>query len=520
VDRLRRLVSGISIRLLAFNLLLVFLPASGVLYLDTFERHLLEAQERAMVQQGRVLAAALSGRGELAAPEAERILLGLRQRLTSRLRVLDGGGRLLADSSLLGPRREPAAAAPAPEPDPRSGWLYRAGAALAALAGLLPGGSEPAGVVEEDYAADRPFSGAEVRAALAGRYGAATRVSPGQRSVTLYSAIPVFAGERVVGAVLVSQSTLRLLASLYAVRLDVFRVFLASVAAAVVLSLLVSTTIVRPLGRLRREAAELLDRRGRLRGRFGGSQRRDEIGDLARALEELSRRLAERIRFIESFAADVSHEFKNPLASIRAATEMLGEADDPAERRHFVHLVEGEVARLERLLSGVREVTLIDAQLDDERAPVELAALLAALVDAFRLRAAGGGVEIALRLPDEPLRALASADRLAEAVENLLANALSFAPAGSAVEVALERRRGEAAVTVRDHGPGIPPEHLERVFDRFFSFRAGEKASRKEHAGLGLAIARAIAEGSGGSLTAANAPDGGAAFELRLPLIP
>jgi two-component system sensor histidine kinase ChvG len=338
--------------------------------------------------------------------------------------------------------------------------------------------------------------------------------------MTLHSVIPVRSGGQVVGAVRVSQSTFRILGALVEVRLDIFKVFLLSVAAAAVLSLLVSTTIARPLRRLRDEANALVDRRGRLRGSFRGSRRRDEIGDLARALEQLTRQLEGHLRFTESFAADVSHEFKNPLAAIRSATELLsetGEVDDSADRARLFTMIEKEVARMERLLSGVREVTEIDARLEDEAAPpMDLTALLGEVVGSYRVRASRD-VRIDFQPSTGPLVVRASPERLTQVFENLLDNAVGFSPPGGTVALEMAADGPFARVRVADQGPGIPETHLERIFDRFFSYRPDEPHARNGHTGLGLAIARAIAEGYGGTLTAANRPEGGAAFEMRLP---
>jgi two-component system sensor histidine kinase ChvG len=358
-----------------------------------------------------------------------------------------------------------------------------------------------------------------VRAALAGRYGAVTRPTGGQRSLTLYSALPVRGAAGVIGAVVVSQSTLRLRAALVDVRLGIFRVFLGSVLAAFVLSLLVATTIARPLLLLADEARALADRRGRLLGSFRGSARKDEIGDLARALEDLTRRLSGHLRFIESFAADVSHELKNPLAGIRGATELLAEVEDEGDRARFLAVVEREVARMELLLSGMRDITGIDAHLPAEPAPaVDLGALLAELVESARLRTGENGPRITLSLPLPPATPIvvhASPERLAQLIGNVLHNARSFSPPGGTITVDLAREDDFARVRVDDPGPGIPEAHRERIFDRFFSYRPGEE--RGEHAGLGLAIARAIAEGYGGTIAAGASPDAGARFEVRLP---
>jgi two-component system sensor histidine kinase ChvG len=519
-----RLGSRIAVRLLAFNLLLVFLPAAGVRYLDVYERQLLDAQERAMVQQGRVLAAALSERGPLRPGDAEAILVRLRQQSEARLRVVDADGRILADSSRLGPQREPEPerGPDGREPRVRDSPLYRLGAWLYRTSQRLWAAPSPVAEPEiEDPTPSALLRTPEVREALAGRYGARTRMSPtapaGRRAVTLHSALPVLDAGRVAGAVQVSQSTVRLFRVLDQTRLGVFRVFLVSVAVAAVLSLLVSTTIVRPLRRLRDEAAALLDRRGRLRGRFGGSQRRDEIGELARGLEELTRRLEDHARSTESFAADLAHELKNPLASIRSAGEMLAEVTAPGDRSRFLGIVQREVARIEHLLAASRELARIDTGIETEdRRAVDLNALLAAIVEGYRLRGrldvrvelAGAGGALVVR--GEP-------ERLTQVFENLLDNAVSFSPPGGAVRVELGRRDGAAVATVADAGPGLRPGSEAQIFSRFYTERTPSTGAEDGHTGLGLALVKAIVEGYGGTVTGATGPAGGACFTVRLP---
>ncbi|HEY7819816.1 MAG TPA: stimulus-sensing domain-containing protein, partial [Vicinamibacteria bacterium] len=268
----RRFFSRLWIRLLAFNVLLVFLPAAGISYLAIYERKLLQAQEASMVQQGRLLAAALSERGELDFTLAEPILARLERQTPSRIRVLDRGGWLLCDTSRLGPQRSPEEEAPEEEePEleqtgPRSFILYRVGSALFRLVGplLANARTEIGPSNEEAYSPDAPFDGVEVRQALSGAYGAATRITRGgQRSVTLYSALPVRNEGEVVGVVLVSQSTYLILQDLYEVRLAVFRYVVGAAGVAAILSLMLSATISRPIEKLRSQAKALVDRRGR-----------------------------------------------------------------------------------------------------------------------------------------------------------------------------------------------------------------------------------------------------------------
>jgi len=515
-----RLPSRISARLLLFNVLLVFLPVAGFLYLGVFEKQLLEDQERSMVQQGRLLAAALGRQETLEAPGAEDLLKQLDSRTEARLRIFGADGVLLADSSRLGPKA-PEQATVSQAGQARDNPLYKGIAGAYRVWKRL---QENASTLRGRRSAPaEPYPGKVVRAALEGRYGATVHRTGGEAwrpSLTLYSAIPVRHEGRTVGAVLVSQSTVRILGELDQVRLDVSKVFLGSVTVAAVLSLLLAGTIARPLRRLRDEANDLLDRRGRLRGRFQGSSRSDEIGDLARSLEQLTARLADHQSALEAFASDVSHELKNPLASIRSATELLADVEDPADRERFLLLVQKEVARMERLLNGVREIGEIDARLEAE-APerIDLEALLREAVEGFRRRADNGkdAVEIDLASPGVPVPVRARSERLLQVFENLLDNARSFSPAGGTVKVTLAARNGAAAVRIDDQGPGIPESHRDRIFDRFFTWRPEEPNARNGHTGLGLAIVKAIVEGYGGTVTAANRPEGGARFEVRLP---
>ena len=334
--------------------------------------------------------------------------------------------------------------------------------------------------------------------------------------MTLYTAVPIYRRGDVIGAVLVSQTTDGIRQDLHAVRLAVLQIFLAAVVVAMILTLLVSTTIVQPLRQLRKEATEIADPRGRLRGRFKGSNKRDEIGDLARALERLSRRLEQHQQSTEAFASDVSHEFKNPLASIRMATEMLAQVDAPVERSRFLRVAESEIARMENLMAQVREITMIDAEIQkEERSEVNINELLQRIVEGFRMREKDR-VVFELHLGDALQPVEASEDRLLQVFENLLDNAVSFSPTGRQIGITSAREDGAIVVRVADEGPGILAENLGRIFDRFFTYRPDHPTTHR-HTGLGLSIVKAIVEGYGGTVTAANREGGGAVFEVRIP---
>jgi two-component system, OmpR family, sensor histidine kinase ChvG len=518
----RARTTRIGLRVLAFNLLVVFLPVAGILYLDVYESQLLESQERGMIQQAQILSAALGREAVLDPRDAQALVARLGRTPDARMRVHDANGQLVVDTARVfadaGEARTGSSEYGRPATSIRERALYRVGVWIVrarrtivhAFRSLIGPRAPEVGAPSADASSIAP----ELRMALSGRYGAATRPTPGQRSLTLHSAVPVQHAGTVIGAVQVSQSTFRVLQSLYLVRLRIFQVVVASLLVAAVLSVLVSATIVRPIVRLRRAALAFTDRRLTDPG-FHRVDRRDEIGDLARALDDLTRRLDAHIRLLESFAADVSHEFKNPLASIRTVAEMIASADSDAERARFLAMLTRDVDRLERLVSGVRELARIDGELAHEPpSNVDVGALLLDIVQGMRL-ADRGSAQIVLRTDPRPLIAPGAPDRLAQVFENILQNARSFAPAGSTIEIVAGASEGDCRVTISDRGPGIPPAHLDRVFDRFFSYRPDD--GRREHTGLGLAIARAIVEGYRGTITAANRAGGGSTFEVRLP---
>jgi two-component system sensor histidine kinase ChvG len=508
--------SRIGLRLLAFNLLVVFVPVVGVLYLNVYETRLLRMQEASMVQQARLLVAALAETSALDGDSASRLLARIEPKGDARYRVYDAHGALLADSARgrpPSPVEKSDRYESTPDVDVRDRLLYRIGAWLAnsrkAVRSWVTPPPREAGV--DELGVRQP----EIQAALAGRYGSATRPTPGQRSVTMYSALPIQRAQAVAGAVVVSQSTFRILQALYDVRLRIFRVVVASIVTAAVLTAVAAMTIVGPLSRLRARASALADRRMPLPAGFPEAERSDELGALARALEEMTRRVNDHVELVQSFAADVSHEFKNPLASIRTAAEMVAIADTEADRQRFLALLTRDVDRLERLVTGLREMAVVGERIEQE--PTEAVALEPLLEDIARRFELSDGhrVELAADRRGSLAHVRASRERLAQVFENLVGNAVSFSPNGEPVTIHLSRRERSWVVAVDDRGPGIPEGHLDRIFGRFFTYRPGQH--RDHHVGLGLAIAKQIVEGYHGTITASNRAEGGARFEVSLP---
>ncbi|MBN2736687.1 MAG: HAMP domain-containing protein [Spirochaetales bacterium] len=515
--------------MLAFNILLVFLPTIGFLYLDTYEKQLLNSQENAMVHQGWVLSASLSQSGDGLKDKALDVLDKLQQKSDSRIRILDQKAMLLADSlniSLDETRGETIQqflfyqgySSDLEKPN-SANWLYELVTWPVRFFRRIFGSRlpEPEVEVEEHYKAEEPHLGPEVERALQGDYGAIWRYSEGgQRSVTLFSALPIFQDKSVIGVVLISQSTSRIMQDLYEVRLGILNVFVVIFIVAIILSLFLSGTIARPLRRLRNEAEAIVDRKGRLTRQFSSTTRLDEIGDLSNSLETITLRLKKHINFIESFAADLSHEFKNPLASIRSAADIALEAQDPKERQHFLNMIQRDVGRMERLLSGAREISRIDTSLEEEEPEsLEIRVLLTHLVEAFEIRFPDLNFE--LSFPERKAMIKASSDKIAQVFENLLDNAVSFSPPQGTVTVVMGFQEHSIVVEIRDNGPGIPVENIDKIFNRFFTYRQGAPA-KSIHNGLGLSIAQAIVEGYGGEIQAGNLPKKGACFRVNFPL--
>ena len=290
-------------------------------------------------------------------------------------------------------------------------------------------------------------------------------------------------------------------------------------------SLLLHLFVARPIMRLSAAADEVRMQRARAISLPDLEGRRDEIGDLAKSLETMTETLSDRMDAIERFAADVSHEIKNPLTSIRSALETLPLVKTPEQRDRLTALLQADVKRLDRLITDISNASRLDAELSRDRPrPIDLNVLIGDIVGIYDTTARDG--EIAVRLtpaPDEA-RVLGRDGPLGQVFRNLIDNARSFSPAGGEVRVSLTRQGPEPEtlrIVVEDDGPGIPSENLETVFKRFYTSRP-KGTVFGANSGLGLSIVRQIVEAHGGRAHAENrhGEDGavlGARFVVELP---
>ena len=538
-------ISPLSRRILTINILALAILLAGLLYLGQYEENLISSEFQALTTEGEIFAGALGQgaygtrddgktilRPEIAAPMLRRLVLPTRTR--ARLFIADGS--LLADSRiLLGPEGAPVQVINLPPPDDEAGFAGIVVSLYEKVLTFLPGRRELTRYEErkDQYAGDYP----EAVKALSGEIGKALRADD-SGGLVISVAVPVQRFKQILGAVMLTASGAVIDDAVRDVRFDILKMFGVALAVTVLLSLYLAGSIVRPLRRLADAADRVRRSPGRERSIPNLGNRQDEIGALARDLNAMTEALWQRLDAIESFAADVAHEIKNPLTSLRSAVETVARLDDPQQQQKLMGIILDDVQRLDRLISDISDASRLDAELSRvTQEPVDLGRLLAALVEVHKT--AGGKAKSGLVFEaasdgqsgearaNGPYRISGIESRLVQVVQNLLANAFSFSPPGSRVVVRIDRSRerhdARVIVSVEDEGPGIPPNSTLRIFERFYSERPeGEQFGT--HSGLGLSISRQIVEAHGGTIRAENRTDPagnivGARFVLSFPAI-
>jgi two-component system sensor histidine kinase ChvG len=495
----------LATRLLATNLLTLALMGFGLFVLDQFRDQLLDERVERITAQASFSASAL---GDEPPNGRAKTLARISHVAGNRLRLYDPSGRLLIDSwSLTGPTYTLR--------DPKSQpWTKDAARLLdRGFNALTRGGYrepyvDPANDRREAWSeAQRTFTSGEpqnkVREApdLTPVLSAAARLPDGSVVLTM---INDRAFTRLIRSERASLGWAMLVAALLSIGLSLF----------------LARTIVTPLRRIARAAHRVRLGRAREVRVPRLPSRNDEIGMLARAVSDMSQSLRTRIDNIEAFAADVTHELKNPLASLRSAVDSLERIDDPKLRTQLLDVVRQDVLRLDRLIGDISEAARTDAELARARFErVDLGALIEQLVAAWEQRRSTGDVRIAFARPRRDSTAvMGDPTRLARAIDNIVDNAISFSPPAGLVEVVASRVGNDVRIRIDDEGPGVPPEQHEAIFNRFHSVRP-EAEHFGRHSGLGLAIARAIVEGHDGEIDVADRDDApsGARFTIRLP---
>jgi two-component system sensor histidine kinase ChvG len=525
-------------RILLVNLVPLALLLAALLYLDQYQNGLLEAEVGTLREQARIYAGAL---GEAAvridshaAPQlvpslARSLLLRLTEPSpTAQAKLYAPGGAVVADSRVRpdggGALREQPLP-PAPDRGAVASLIDRIYDRV--LSWIPHGGVSPV-QVETGPSAAGPDWQPDVREELRLADADQSKDSPpyirrtSDNRLLITVAEPVQQDDHTVGIISLTREAREVDRSLMQVRLSILGLFSFALALTVLMSWYLSLTIARPMLRLARAAEQLQEGRGRASVPEALLARSDEVGEAAQALARSARGLWERMDAIERFAADVAHEIKNPLSSIRSAIETLRRVEEPDKQRKLLGIMADDVVRLDRLITDISDASRIDAELSRMAAePVDATAILETLKEIHDATRPEGRPALRLVLPEDKLVVRAVEGRLVQVLRNLIANAASFSPPGRPIMISARENGAMVEIAVEDDGPGIPEGKLEHVFDRFYSERPeGERFG--QHSGLGLSISRQIAQALKGSLVAGNRRDAGgrtigARFILSLP---
>jgi two-component system sensor histidine kinase ChvG len=567
-DRLQRALlfftaqgsSSLTRRIVVLNVFGLLALSIGISYLSQFRAGLIDARVQSLLVQSQIIAGAIAASatgdtdssitidpgsltnlqpGQSYGPSEdalygidfpinpERVAPILRRLISptkTRARIYDRDGVLLVDSRNLFGRGD-VLRYDLPPPTAEKPGIFERG--YLAVRRWLGRGDLP---LYRELGAENGKGYPEVAQALNGDDSSMVRIND-RGDVIVSVAVPVQRFRAVRGALMLSTQGADIDDMVEAERLAILKVFLIAAAVMVILSILLAGTIAEPVRRLA-DAAEAVRRRIRSRVEIPDfTRRRDEIGHLSGTLRDMTSALYSRIESIESFAADVSHELKNPLTSLRSAVETLPVAKTDASRARLLEIIQHDVMRLDRLISDISDASRLDAELQrEESAPVDLARLLNTLVSVANEVSRDDGVKVMLRLeaPGGDTRNFVVPghdSRLGQVVDNLIENARSFSPPNSIVRVTCRRFRNQVDIVVDDDGPGVRPDMLQKIFERFYTDRPHQGFG--QNSGLGLSISKQIVEAHGGSIWVENRIGGtgadgapkvlGARFIVRLP---
>lgn len=531
----KRAISPLTLRILALNVGALLILVLGVLYLGQYKSDLVAAELEALRAEARMFAGVIAegavvrigdDQDVLSDDLASRLVRSLGETTQNRTRLYSTDNTLVGDShQLVGPGGV-VEIVELPPPTAQMTVMELTRNFMVGVLDVLPSSTK----LPEYPATPENKMLPDVERALTGLVSA-TAWSDSEGGVILMAAAPVQPVKKVLGAVLVSHDGSKIDEAIRTLQLDIIRVFLAAFGITVTLSVYLSEAITRPIIRLARAARKVQHARGRVHDIPDFTHRGDEIGDLSGAFRDMTQALWKRIDAIEAFAADVAHELKNPLTSLRSAVETAGRITDPEKQKKLMGIIEHDVTRLDRLITDISNASRLDAELQRTTGEeVDLRSLLDSLSrrdenirrmgetdreNAPRMRLLNRGVQ--------PLVVFGSESRLMQVFSNLVDNALSFSPPGGTVTVEAGRTDHQVVITVTDEGPGIPENKLDGIFDRFYSERPRSEAYG-EHSGLGLSIARQIVEAHKGAIYAENMRDAdgeitGARFTVELPAV-
>ncbi len=518
-----RPLSRLSYQIMGLNLIALIVLVAGIFYLDQYKRDLTTSETEILATEAQLYASLLSDNafhnGAVDMNEAKKLLNTFGAQKTQRLRLFDAGGALAYDTNT--PDR--ATGTPLHKIIPRTeGTVFEKSfdfiARLLSVTFALPSYPE----IKNQTAAAYPDAGD----ALAGSVSlSAWQANDG--GLVLSTAVPIKKNNQPIAVLLVTRADTKIEKTFSRMRIGIAQFFFGSLLITLCFSLYLSASIGHPLRRLATAAEAVRLNRAGVEIIPDWSFRKDEIGELSLALRDMTEALQERIESIERFAADVAHELKNPLTSMRSAFETLEKVHREEDRKKLHGIILHDLIRMDRLISDISHASRLDVELQrDVLSPVDLRQVIFPLIDAYRkpLERAGQHEESSDNILCEglakPVIIEGHAARLAQVFQNLIGNALSFTRANKPVRISVQQGAEFVTVTVDDEGPGIPENKLEQVFERFYTERPGTEAFGS-HSGLGLSIARQIVAAHDGKISASNRLDEegkvlGARFTVKL----
>ncbi|MBE9604767.1 stimulus-sensing domain-containing protein [Acetobacteraceae bacterium H6797] len=540
-----RRVSPLLKRILLLNTVPVALLAASLLYLDQYQNGLLAGEVEGLRTQARIYAAGISEAAvriqddrAVLVPELARPLLRrlVEPSANTQAKLFDNSGLLVADSRVTEGVNGAIVTEPLPAPAQRGFFASIVAGVYDKLLSMMPRtilGGSPNSEVVVDLTPDAPSFDwqpelgpdrrEELRLALDGGVNPYVRRTADNR-LLVSVAEPARRSNQGVGIVLLTREAREVDGRLFEIRASVLGLFSIALVLTVALSIYLARTIASPILGLAAAAAAMRQGKGRV-----GSvpvpllRRDDEIGILARDLQASSTALWGRIDANERFAADVAHELRNPLTSVRSALETLKRIENPENRNRLLTIIGEDVVRMDRLITDISDASRVDAELSRTvSVPVDVGPIIATLAELNNTTRKDGGAVMELDAPPQGLVVRGVEGRLVQVLRNLIGNAISFSPNDGKVTVRARQTGAMIEIAVEDEGPGIPEAKLENIFDRFYSERPqGERFG--QHSGLGLSICRQIVEGLGGRISAENRRNAegkvlGARFVVRLPV--
>lgn len=517
--RQRRASSSLTRRILAINLLVLIVPVGGFFFLESYQKKLIESEIASLQIQAKLFAGVVGALATKTSPILGHQIIPIKanimlHRLTSitntRARLYGSNGKLMADTQL--PLSRGAVLVDElPLPDSEIGpgqWFVNQ---INSFLNWFPGQNKLPLYIEASPSNAQNYK--EVTIALYGDQAAAVRRHE-PNGLIISVALPVQHYRQVIGALMISTNGQKIEQAMRAIRLDILQIFTIALVVTILLSLYLAGTIARPINRLAAAAEKVRTGHGRHVYIPDFTSRRDEIGELSRDLRGMTEALWQRMDAIEKFAADVSHEIKNPLTSLRSAVETVARIDDSEKQKQLMAIILDDVQRLDRLITDISDASRLDAELSrDIPAPVNLRHLLEALTEIEKDTALNLKLSIDLFLETgTDLTVSASEGRLGQVFLNIINNAISFSPPQTKITIRAERvikSYGDfIRVTIEDEGPGIPEKNLASIFDRFYTDRSINVKKDKNilltHSGLGLSISKQIVEAADGRIWAEN----------------